>query len=324
MNQSGRPVDRAMDQERIEKHTVRVFWLEEAREYMDRYPKDEEPLYLTLSGAEGRDVRLFAEHGLINLTENGAIATEDQGKIIAVESSAQAVLQLQERYTGLKIVEKNFQSLVRGTDYFSWPDSKERHYCRARIINLDLNSELGAKQQEERIDFPVIAWIDKVAKLHTRPSPRDWSLCLTLHGEINWNDEVCSFAQEFLRDNFRREPSFAESCRNLFGEALCKDIDGKANVDFSALHLKAQQQVLMVIVPKLIAQRAQNQGWKIATERNLRYGGEGNAPMVTWIVRFTWDASAIAAPNVAHRDALAGIFHCVGLIREDGQIEEDQ
>lgn len=323
MNQSGRPVDRAMDQERTEKHAVRMFWLEEARDYMDRYPEDEEPLYLTLSGAEGRDVRLFAEHGLIKLTETNSVVREDQGKIIAVESSAQVVLQLQRKYPGLKIVEKNFQDLVRGSGHFSWPSPEEKQYCRARIINLDLNGKLRARQQQAHVDFPVIAWIDKVARLHTVPSQRDWSLCLTLHGEINWNDDVCRFAQEFLRDNFKRELAFAESCRNLFGEALCKDINDKANVDFSALHLKAQQQVLMVIVPKLIAQRVQNQGWRIATERNLRYGGEGNAPMVTWIVRFTWDAGAIAAPNVAHRDALAGIFHFVGLIREDGQIEED-
>lgn len=323
MNQPGRPVDRAMNQERTEKHTIRVFWLEEARQYMDRYPEDKEPLYLTLSGAEGHDVRLFAEHGLINLTETGAIAAEDQGKIIAVESSVQAVLQLQRQYTGLKIIEKNFQSLVRGTEYFSWPEGEERRYCRARIINLDLNSELQAKQQEGRIDFPVIAWIGKVAALHTAPSPRDWSLCLTLHGEINWNNEICRFAKEFLRDNFRREPSFAESCRNLFGATLYDDINTGSDIDFSTLLPRAQQQVLMVVVPKLITQRVQNQGWRIATERNLRYGGEGKAPMVTWIVRFTWNADAIAAPDAAHRDALAGIFHFVGLIREDGQIEED-
>lgn len=323
MNQPGRPVDQAMDQERPEKHTVRMFWLEEARAYMDRYPEDEEPLYLTLSGAEGRDVRLFAEHGLIRLTETSSIVREDQGRIIAVESSAQAVLQLQRKYPGLKIVEKNFQDLVRGTGHFSWPNPEERHYCRARIINLDLNGQLRAQRQEAHIDFPVIAWIDKVARLHTMPSRRDWSLCLTLHGKINWTNEVCSFAQEFLRDNFRREPSFAESCRILFGEALYQDIDNKANVDFSALLLEAQQQVLMVTVPKLIAQRVQNQGWKVATERNLRYGGRENAPMITWLVRFTWDASTIAAPNAAHRDALTGIFHFVGSIREDGQIEED-
>lgn len=324
MSQHGRSVDRAMDQERTEKHTIRVFWLEEARKYMDRYPEDEEPLYLTLSGAEGRDVRLFAEHGLINLTETGAIATEDQGKIIAVESSTQAVLKLQRQYKGLKIVEKNFQSLVRGTEYFTWPEGEEKRYCRARIINLDLNGELRAQQQEAHIDFPIIAWIDKVAKLHTMPPQRDWSLCLTLHGEINWSDEVCSFAQEFLRDNFRREPSFAESCRNLFGETLYQSIGNRNNIDFSALLLEAQQQVLMVTVPKLIAQRVQNQGWRIATERNLRYGGDGNAPMTTWIVRFTWDAGTIAAPDAAHRDALTGIFHFIGSVRKDGQIEEDR
>ena len=323
MNQDGRPIDRAMDQERTEKQTVRMFWLEEARDYASRYPEDEEPLYLTLSGAEGRDVRLFTEHELINLTETGAIETKDQGRIIAVESSGQAVLRLQRQYKGLKIVEKDFRSLVRGDEYFNWPEGKERRYCRARIVNLDLNSGLRAKQQEGRIDFPIIAWIDKVATLHTAAPKRDWSLCLTLHGEINWNNEVCDFAQEFLRDNFRYEPTFAESCRNLFGEALCEGIEGEASVDFSDLGVESQQQVLMVIVPKLISQRVQNQGWRMVTKRNLRYGGDETAPMSTWIMRFTWDASVMPAPNIAHSDALAGIFHFVGSIRDDGQIEED-
>ena len=324
MNQPGRPIDRAMGQGRAEKHTVRMFWLEEARDYINRYPEDEEPLYLTLSGAEGHDVRLFAEYGLINLTETGAIATKDQGKIVAVEANDQAVLQLYRQFSGLKIVQKNFQSLVRGTEYFSWPEGKEKHYCRARIVNLDLNSALRAKK-EERIDFPVIAWIDKVAKLHTRPSPRDWSLCLTLQGEINWNDEVCSFAQEFLCDNFRSEPSFAESCRKLFGETLYQNINNsEVSVDFSTLLSEAQQQVLMVTVPKLIAQRVRNQGWRMVTKRNLRYGGGATASMITWIMRFTWDTRAVSAPNIAHRDALTGIFHFVGSIRDDGQIEEDE
>lgn len=323
MNQPGRPVDRAMDQERTEKQTIRMFWLEEARDYMGRYPEDEEPLYLTLSGAEGRDVRLFAEQGLIKLTETNSIVGEDQGKVIAVEYDPQAVLQLQRKYPGLKIVEKNFQDLVRGIGHFSWPNHEEKHYCRARIINLDLNGELRAQQQEARTEFPVVAWIDKVARLHAVSPRRDWTLCLTLYGEINWGDEICNFTQEFLRDNFRREPRFAESCQNLFGEALCEDIESKSSVDFSALSLELQQQVLTVIVPKLIAQRIQNQGWRMVTKRNLRYGGEETAPMSTWVVRFTWDAGAIASPNAAHSDALAGIFHFVGSIRDDGQIEED-
>lgn len=323
MNQPGRPIDRAMGQGRADKHTVRMFWLEEARDYTNRYPEDEEPLYLTLSGAEGLDVQLLTEHGLINLTETGAIATEDEGKIIAVESSAQAVLHLQKRHKGLKILQKDFQSLVRGNEYFSWPEGEERRYCRARIVNLDLNSELQAKQQKEYIDFPIIAWIDKVAALHTAAPTRDWSLCLTLHAEINWNNEVCNFAQEFLRDNFRSESDFAKSCQNLFGEDLYKDIDSKTSVDFAVLSLEAQQQVLRVIVPKLIAKRIQNQGWRMVTKRNLRYGGEETAPMSTWIMRFTWDTRAVSAPSIAHRDALTGIFHFVGSIRDDGQIEED-
>jgi hypothetical protein len=146
---------------------------------------------------------------------------------------------------------------------------------------------------------------------------------LTLHGETNWSIEVSGFAQRFLRDNFVQEPHFAQSCRDLLGQALYEDIDSDSALDFSNLPLSAQQQILMVTVPKLIAQRVRNQGWKMTTRRNLRYGGREHAPMITWVVQFTWDAGALATPNAAHREALAAIFHFVGSIREDGQIEED-
>lgn len=316
-----------MEQERGEKRVIRTLWVQEVQQYAESYPQDEGPVYLTLSGAKGRDIRLFVDHGLLRLEESGSVATEDQDKIVAVESNPQAVLDLQRLFPGLKIIEKDVQSLVRGSGPFSWPEGRDEiRCCRARVVNLDFNRGLKAERAQGRVVFPVVVWIEKLATLHTRAPRRDWTLywtlCLTLHGELQWDTEVCRFLQQFLRDNFEREPRFAECCSSLFGNALYESIDADAPMDFSTLPLSTQQQVLMVVVPKLITQHVQNQGWRVHTERNLRYGGEEQAPMVTWIVRFTWDSSTLAAPDAAHREALTGIFHSTGTVQENGQIEE--
>ncbi len=323
MNSPERPVDQAMEQERVEKHVIREFWVQEIQQYTETYPQDDGPVYLTLSGAEGRDIHQAVAHGLLTLTEAGAVATEDQGKVVAVESNAQAVLQLQRRFPGLKIINKDFQSLVGGPGLFNWPGRDDKRSCRARIVNLDLNGELKATTEDGNIVFPIIMWIDKLARLHGRVPRRDWTLCLTLHGELHWDADVCSFVRQFLRDNFEREPLFADCCSDLLGATFVTDISAETPIDFSAWPLAAQQRLLMVIVPKLIAHRVHDQGWKVHTERNLRYGGSAYAPMVTWVIRFTWDAEAVSSPGATLRDALTGIFYDVGFIHEDGRVEGD-
>jgi hypothetical protein len=312
-----------MEEERGEKRLMRELWVQEAQEYINNHPTDEGTIYLTLSGAQGRDIRLFVDHGVLRLTESGSVATEEQGKVVAVESNPQAVLELQRRFPGLKIINKDVQSLLGGLEPFSWPSSDDKPHCRARVVNLDLNGGLKAEKVQGQIRFPVVTWIEKLARLHARAPRRDWTLCLTLHGELHWDSETCNFVQQFLCDNFEREPRFAESCRSLFGTDTYDSIDSDNSVNFSTLSSDTQQQVLMVVVPKLITQHVQNQGWRVHTEHNLRYGGGEHARMVTWVVRFTWDADTLAAPDAAHRQALTGIFHSVGSIRKDGQIEED-
>lgn len=324
MNGPRRPVDRAMEEERGEKRVIREFWMREAQQYVENFPQDEGPVYLTLSGSEGRDIRLFVDHGLIRLEESGAVAKENQTKIVAVESSPQALLQLQRLFPGLKIVSKNFQDIVGGPNLFNWPSSEDRGHCRARVVNLDLNGELKAVSEHGHIVFPAITWIDKLARLHAREPRRDWTLCLTLHGELQWDTEVCSFVQQFLRDNFEREPPFEDACKSFLGATLVSAISAEAPVDFSVLPLTVQQQVLMVVAPKLIARHVHDQGWKVCTIRNLRYGGGVYAPMVTWIIRFTWDAGALASPGATLREALTGIFQAAGSVLEDGRIEEDR
>jgi hypothetical protein len=311
-----------MDDERPEKRAVRELWVEEAVQSEIRFPEDEEPLYLTLCGAHGRDISELIDRGLVTLTETNSISNEDKFKIIAVESSPLAVLELQRRYPGLKILETNFQNIIRGPDPFTWPNREEESYCRARVINLDLNSSLAARVREGEVFFPILAWIAKLGRLHATPPRRDWSLCLTLHGQIEWSTEVCIFVQRFLAENFTREERFAAACKHVLGQDLCGRISQDPVLDFSGLSREAQQQLLMTFVPKLITQLVLNQGWLVDTERNLRYGAPGHAPMVTWVVRFQWSAAALETPDQSYRVALAGILRSAGSIGVDGSIQQ--
>jgi hypothetical protein len=313
-----------MGQERAEKITIRDLWLEEVRSCTERYPTDEGPVYLTLSGAQGKDIQLIMDHKLVKSTGVGGIAEEDVGKVVAVENSLPAVAELQRRFPGLRILEVNFGNLVAGVGPLSWPTGQHRHHCRARVVNLDFTKPLHAEDREGEIFFPVIALIEKLARLHAEPPRRDWVLCLTLHGALDWDKDASKFAQSFLAENFSREPRFATSCRDLLGTALYDEILSDTLVDFSALASEVHQKVLMAIAPKLVTQVAHDQGWKVCTERNLRYGGDGHARMVTWIIRFTWDANVRATPDTAYREALAAILPSAGLIHDDGQIEEGE
>ena len=327
MNGHFRPVDRAMNEERAEKLTIRSLWLEEVKSIAEQYPDSEVPWYLTLSGAEGRDIKLLIDEGLISLTEVGSIDEKDQHKVVAVESSDTAILQLQKKFVGLRIKQVSFESLIRGNDIFRWPEGEDEEYCRAHIVNLDMNSPLKGISDNGGVKFPVLAWIRKLCQLHTRPPRNDWTLCLTLRGEVAWRkevkEEVNRWMRQFLAENLSREPDFARSCKEFFEEVLYKQISDCNELDFTALDRQDQQKVIMVMVPKIITRLVHSEGWSVSTERNLRYGGDGkHAPMVTWIVKFTWSGEATATPDALYKSALKDIFSGAGVVTEQGNIED--
>ena len=320
MNSHLRPVDLAMEEDRPEKRVIRNLWLDQVKDIAQENPSSDEPLYLTLPGAEGLDIQLLIENKLISLTEVRSIAEADQGKIVAVESNNQAVLSLQKKFVGLKIKEVDFRSFIHSEGIFSWPEGEDERYCRARVVNLDLNSPLKAEIVEQKIVFPVLEWIGKLCHIHAKPPRLNWTLCLTLHGEVTWSKDVDQFTQKFLRDNLGREPDFDERCRNFFGADLYTKATGAECLHFDQLPREDQQKVIMVLVPKLIAGHVHNAGWRVKTEVNLRYGGGEHAPMVTWIFKFEWEQSAQAEPNDTYREALREIFTGEGAVTNKGEI----
>lgn len=325
MNGRFRPVDQAMNEERAEKLTIRSLWLEEVKSIAEQYPESEVPWYLTLSGAEGRDIKLLIDEGLISLTEVGSIEEKDQHKVVAVENSNEAVLQLQKKFVGLRIKQVPFHNLIRGEDIFSWPQGEDEKYCRAHIVNLDLNNPLKGISEDGNAKFPVLDWVHKLCRLHTKSPRNDWTLCLTLHGKVAWPEEVNRWLKQFLLENLSREPDFARSCKEFFEEALYEQISDCSELDFTALDRQDQQKVIMVMVPKIITELVHSQGWSVSTERNLCYGGDSErAPMVTWIVKFTWRGEATATPDARYKSALRDIFSGVGVVSEQGKIENHE
>jgi len=222
----------------------------------------------------------------------------------------------------LPIKEVNFQSLIRGEGPFAWPRGEEKKICQSRIINLDLNSILKCHETNGQIVFPVLEWIKKLCQIHTYPNGIDWTLCLTLHGEINWSQSVINFTENFLKENFEREEIFKDSCENFLGDELFRKLTSDADIDLSSWDWTSQQKYLMVFVPKYILKLVHTDGWKINTEYNLRYGGEdGKAPMVSWIMKFELDPINAAKPDKIYRESLVTILERIGIINKDGNIE---
>lgn len=317
---SERPVDTAMRLERPEKQAVRNLWLEELRQFDTGPGEDDVPLYLTLPGAAGLDIKLLVDNDMIELTENGAISPRSMKRVVAIESDKLAAKTLQSKYPGLKIVEQNFASLVAGESLLSYPKggSQEKKWCCARVVNLDLTSSLNAQLANGVAIFPVLIWIQKIAQLHASVKPEeDWCLCLTLNGNITWTPEVSAGIVEYLLQNFDRSEAFAASCRSHFGEVLYRAITEGLPLGASTLSAEEQQKLLMVFVPKKIGQLVYNQNWKVRTAWNLRYGGEpGVAPMVTWILKFAWDVRAALTPDVVYNDCLSMILTSSGHVSE--------
>ncbi len=319
-----RQIDLAMANERPAKVAIRQLWLERAMLFNEQYPDDDDvPLYLTLSGAEARDIKLLVEHNIIRLTEIGAIAPEFQHRVVAIEQNPQAVLVLNKQFPGLKILQQNFGSFVKGNSLLSFPTNKDDvGYCCAKIINLDFQSSLELKKENGNIIFPIFNWIQKISLLHSqKKSQVNWCLCLTLNAAINQPEIIGEFVQGFLKENYRSSPDFEISCRNLLGDEIQNSIISDELLDLSEFTPEENQKILMIFVPKKISSIVHNQNWHVRTLWNLCYGGnEGHAPMVSWILSFEWDERAAATPQTVYRESLIQILASAGRIEDNGEI----
>jgi hypothetical protein len=314
----GRPVDRAMRAERSEKGTMRALWMEALRPFHERNTNQRDLLYVFLPGSDGLEIELLAQNKFISLTETGGIAQDSMLRIAAVESSKLAVGALQKKFPGLKIYETDVKGLVRGEGLLTYPDGEHRQCCRACVLNLDLNERLLL--HEDGHSFPILRWIQKIAEIHAVGPKLNWCLYLTLHGEIGWGPQVSADVTLFLRENFNRAQDFSLHARNILGNDLHQRILGGGQVNFSNLSRELQQKVLMLFVPKKIADLIRPQMWRLETKVNLHYGQPEVAPMVSWIIEFNHDPRAAATPDAVYLESVNGVLASAGHIDADGNI----
>lgn len=311
-----------MAEDRPEKQKVRELWAEQVGAAEQRDHAEDEPLLLTLCGAHTLDIDDLIERGVVEVTEVGGIATADARTVVAVESRPDAVVAILRKYPGLKVVDKPIRDLLHSESEVAWPVGEERAICRAGVINLDLDESLAAVIRDDgQIVFPVLEWIRKFAVLHGHAPRREWTLCLTLHGEISWEDSVGTAMQAFLGENFEESTIFKDQCRELFGPAMFSKV-ASGSLDFGSLTRPQQQRLLMALVPKRISHLTFNHGWLVKTVSNLRYGGHGRvAPMISWIMDFVWDERANSQPLEIYRESLSSVLESAGEISAEGDIE---
>jgi len=314
-----RPIDEAMAANLPEKIYVRQLWADEIIRVENAGYDNQFPLYLTLPGASGGELNYFLEQGILRRTESGAIDEDDLHKIVAVESSKKAQVELLNRFPGLNVLVMPIQNLVRGDGQRNFPDNPDEiRYCKAKVINLDLNMPIMVDETINEILIPPIEWIKKFFIFH-RESELDWTLCLTLHGEIYWNEEVNSQVIKFLVDNCDHDNEFKDSLVSLLGEYLSQSIF-ESNVDLTNIEQNEMQKIAMILIPKLLVNHAVNSGWIITTGHNYAYSGGGGSPMVTWVFNFRLDPNAAAQTITEYIKGIRNIFFLTGFINDEGNL----
>lgn len=278
-----------------------------------------EPLYLTLPGADGRDLLMARDEGLIGVTEVGSLAPEHMEKVVAVESSLHAVANLLRVLPGLKVLEQPIQSLIRGEGMTSWPEARDRRWCRAIVVNLDLNQPFTGRTRDGTPTYPIANWVRKLGVLHAESPAVPWSLLLTLHGEAVLDAEARAETRTALIDNAARVESFREGLQRLIGvdPAALDASDASFALDREEMH-----RLLLALVPKRLAKELPP-GWGMAVRWCYTYGGsESDAPMVAFRMDFDPSDPRSATPPAIYESAVAGILDRVGHIAQDGSLQQ--
>lgn len=318
-----RSIDSAMNSKRPQKQSVRKMWLDEIKDIDKKYSDSEYPLYLTLPGAEGYDIQMLIDQGLINLTESKSISEKHLKKIIAVESSNKAILNLQKKFPGLRIEKQNLQNILKGSGLESWPKGKEKNIFCSHIVNLDFDSSIKYDYKNGAITFKELEWIYKICLIRSNKGLKKWKLFLTFNASIsNWDENVFNYIKNFIHENIKNEKEFSDQCKVLFGEKLFYVFNSENKIEDYEFNHEDCQKILMIFVPKFLSNKLHINGWTLKTKINLYYGGlSETAPMVTWIINFNYDEKKLSTPKLIYKESILSIFDKVGYIDKNGKIK---
>lgn len=298
-----RPVDVAMAEERPAKQRIREIWVNEVRQ-QKAITAAELPYYLTLTGAAGLDIQRLIDEEVIAVTESGAIADTDNQRVIAVERNTLAVLEIQRRFPGLKILEGDIFNELRGASPISYPEGKAlKRTFQATVVNLDLTRPLIYDDGKE--NFPQLEAVLKLGDLHRSVGYVDWRLLLTLRGEITWNMVVQQTYQSFFAEYSKAHADVGACANKVLGEHIYTKLQAGEHIDLTAIDTEGQQSFVMLFVPMYLIGKLTPQGWRVEVVHSILYGGEpGIAPIVTWVIRLRHDARTTSAPLTVVNESL--------------------
>lgn len=317
-----KPVHKAMADARPEKDAVRQLWLERAHYHSSQSLNLGDPLYLTLSGAEGEELSLLIEAGLLKLTETNSIAAEYQHRVVAIEHNSLAYSQLQAKFPGLKIIRETVAAYIHGPTRTRYPDGECSRICRSRIVNLDLNQTWSPQLFEGHWIVPVARWIEKFAEMHSRAPKLPWTLFLTLHGECPWQAASAALIGDEIKTISGLSDAIKSNAKEWLTSALFSQIIEAAIANYIDLEPELQQRVLMWLVPSVIVRDCATQGWSISIRHNLRYGRPPHhAPMVTWIIDFNIPGREALSYDQELFTGLTDVLNSVGYIDAKGHIK---
>jgi hypothetical protein len=320
------PVDTAMADDRPAKQTIRRdLWLDVIKRRAQSKP-DNVYLYATLAGAEGLDIALLIEEGLIDVTETGAIKEASLTVAVAIESNSEARSKLQGKYFGLEVLPEPFENLINGSSLIRYPSGKNLNIWQSLVVNLDLNDPLRLELDDGKLVLPLIENLVKVATIQRDRSHQDgWTLLLTLHSSLlvqtaETRAAVCQDLATLMEQNFAHSADYAGTFSAIVGsapdaeyfESLCtvrgEDDDPETE--------RLRQRTLLMLVPKLIVDGAASMGWSVTEGPSAFYGGGGDAPMATWVLDFALTAKAGASARIAA--SLASVGRAAISIDKDG------
>jgi hypothetical protein len=313
-------VDEAMADDRPAKQTVRSAWMDHLESAKDRLG-NHAPLYLTLCGASGTDVLLAAKRGIIRLSEVGGIHEDDLNQVVAVERSLRAVGALQTKIPGLNIRIANFPELLQGNNPTAWPGPDDSRFCRAKVVNLDLNGKYESSLGSTGIFFPIATWVNKLAMLHSQETAIDWTLFLTVNSRCEWDNETWGYAQNVLRHNMENHQDFLDGIRSVCSESVVEAISSETCV-LEEMSDQDMQGMLIAFIPKTLCQSLPN-GYVLNVRRSFAYGAEKSttATMVSLIVEFQQKHDVLGLTDASYELSVASIFSDVASIDQDGRCQ---
>lgn len=322
------PVTDAMAQLKPEKQSIREEWLKLVSGANADATGQSEPLYLTLAGAGGHDVKMLVDAGIVALEENArTIAQKDQWKVAAVEYKGASFDSIEDEFPGLRVingrVEEVFHAGVDPIDEMTKYDGVAP--SRALVVNLDLNGSVEAAMEGGVLSCPLVEVVDQLARTHAAETPVDWWLCLTFNATINWSEEVESHFKKLVVDAGEEFDDFKNGVEKLLGEALMDEfrkVDEYTPLKDSGCD--EMQRSVQVVVPTRVIDGCYANHWRITVQDSLRYVGAKGAPMATWIIRFERSLAVKDEEHDENREySLSTVASATGSIDTDGNIHLD-